>query len=495
MFEAGNLLRGETTHRLTRVSILTGMTLITLTFNACTAVDNGIEDGMAVPIEGLDASGAQVPETASWEAREGGDSTGPVTGAEGDFGSPCTENSECESGYCVDGPEGPVCTKTCAEACPEGYQCKGVQDLGSDLVFICVPILTRLCEPCLDDSQCVDGSCQAIDEGSYCVSSCNDTTDCPAGYLCAVQDSEGTCVPETGSCTCFSGFNGGQRTCWTASGAGECFGIETCDPSVGWTGCSALEPSDESCDYLDEDCDGLVDEDFKDDEGIYNTYLNCGACNVSCAFGFPNAAATTCDTSGPQPQCQVVACLPGYEQLNAYQCIPEGGSLCQPCEADDACLGENAACITNDDGSFCGQACAADSDCPDGYGCNGEANGTSQCVPLTGSCTCNTLNQGLSRACIETWTPSAPDEVAYACPGTETCQDGGWSVCDLPDEACDGVDDDCDGAVDEAFKNDEGLYDGVEHCGGCNVSCLALLDEEAHAVATCNTSQGFPTCD
>jgi hypothetical protein len=472
-----------------------GVLAISVMLMCCTTAGTGEE------LLGVDAQSAldvtqAAPETSSWDPSTTDTQGGPTGDTSGDFGTPCTENVDCESGYCVDGPEGAVCTKTCSEVCPEGYQCKGVQGLGSDLVFICVPVFTKLCNPCQDDSQCVDGSCHAIDDGTFCVTACSGDVDCPDGYQCADGASEGSvCVPTTGSCTCQSQFDGGQRPCWTASGAGQCFGTETCDPTTGWAGCTALEPSDEACNYLDEDCDGLADEDFKNADDVYDTYLNCGACNVSCAFGFPNAAATTCDTSGPQPQCQVVACLPGYTQLNAYQCVAEAGSVCQPCDADEACLGEGSACVVTDEGGYCGQACQASADCPEGYDCDAQnSSDTMQCVPSTGSCTCNPLNQGLSRACVATWSPNSPDAVAYACPGTETCQDGGWGACVLPDEACDGVDDDCDGEVDEDYRNTDGLYDGVEHCGGCGVSCLALLDAEAHASPVCDTSEGFPAC-
>ncbi|MDP6945472.1 MAG: hypothetical protein QF464_15090, partial [Myxococcota bacterium] len=471
--------------------------LFGLTFAIAGCGSATIDDGGLVVDAGqTDGAAAPGPDAPVWSPQGDGSGGADAEGGSPDFGAPCTENADCTSGYCIEGPEGDVCTKTCSEVCPDGYQCKGVQGVGPDTVFICVPILTELCGPCQDDVQCVEGVCAQVDGSGHCVTGCSGGDDCPAAYVCEVDaDGAGWCVPATGSCTCYSELNGGQRPCWTSTGAGECFGIESCNPAVGWEGCTAAEPSAETCDYLDDDCDGTVDEEFKNEEGVYDGYLNCGACNVSCAFGFPNSAATECDTTGTQPQCQVVACLPGYVKLNAYQCVPEGASLCQPCDADEACLGEGAACLSSAEGSFCGQACGGPGDCPTGYGCE-LADGAAlyQCVPLTGSCTCNELNIGLSRACVETWTPAAPDEVAYACPGAETCTDAGWGVCVLPSEDCDGVDDDCDGDVDEDYRDESGLYAGVEHCGGCGVSCLALVDTEAHATAICDVSAGFPFC-
>jgi len=56
-----------------------------------------------------------------------------------DFGEVCSGNEDCTTGFCVEGPSGFVCTKTCVEACPEGWGCKGVQSGSADIVFVCVP--------------------------------------------------------------------------------------------------------------------------------------------------------------------------------------------------------------------------------------------------------------------------------------------------------------------------------------------------------------------
>ncbi len=55
------------------------------------------------------------------------------------MGAPCEANVDCESGYCVDGPEGHVCTVTCIASCPPGWECKGVTNSGPDITFICLP--------------------------------------------------------------------------------------------------------------------------------------------------------------------------------------------------------------------------------------------------------------------------------------------------------------------------------------------------------------------
>jgi hypothetical protein len=44
------------------------------------------------------------------------------------------------------------------------------------------------------------------------------------------------------------------------NGIGTCIGRETCDPAVGWTGCTAATPSAEVCDGMDNDCNLLIDD-------------------------------------------------------------------------------------------------------------------------------------------------------------------------------------------------------------------------------------------
>lgn len=55
-----------------------------------------------------------------------------------DFGELCDGNEDCTTGFCVEGPSGFTCTKTCVEQCPAGWGCKGVQSGSADIVFVCV---------------------------------------------------------------------------------------------------------------------------------------------------------------------------------------------------------------------------------------------------------------------------------------------------------------------------------------------------------------------
>ncbi|MFH1532182.1 MAG: MopE-related protein, partial [Pseudomonadota bacterium] len=460
------------------------------------------------------------------------------------FGCPCGGNLDCLSGFCVEGTYGGVCSQACLEDCPPQWTCKGVSNFGADLVFICVPETKKLCFPCQKDSQCGGGRCVDIGGEAFCAIFCDSEDPCPDGFVCEEGEGEGLCKPESGFCDCLEANAWSVKPCDESNSYGTCYGFAECNPQLGWTACSALapaqetcdgadndcdgkideglaaapcveenafgacagmstclgplgtvcqapQPAPESCDYLDNDCDSQIDEDFVDAQGKYDGFDHCGSCNVSCAVGFPNATAK-CDASKAVPGCVVDSCNPGYFKLNDYQCIPNTASLCEPCTSDDNCLFEGALCVTLDDGQFCSKSCGQGDPCPAGYSCT-DYGGTPQCIPETFSCTCTGDNLDLSKSCTATWpVEPTPGEPSITCYGLQFCLSEGWSDCDLPVEACDGLDNDCNGTVDDLFVDDQGTYVTDGNCGQCGNNCTALnLD---NAVGVCNTDKVVPDC-
>jgi len=80
--------------------------------------------------------------------------------------------------------------------------------------------------------------------------------------------------------------------------------------------------SAEVCDGADNDCDGVIDNGFCDENGIYNTDVACGNCYTDCQtiYDLPNAYGE-CEDSGPVPVC-VMQCDPGYYDRDG---IPQNG--------------------------------------------------------------------------------------------------------------------------------------------------------------------------
>ncbi len=189
----------------------------------------------------------------------------------GTFFWPCYTDDDCLDGLCVESLSAFVCTQTCQEDCPLGWRCQTPSHLGQDTHF-CFPPNGSLCRPCLHDADCQpslesDGACVTYGaSGQFCASACESSGDCPEDYACRATDLvDGTtrfmCVLESGTCGCAKKY-GNQvlaTSCMVENAAGQCLGQRQCTGGV-LSACDAKVPAAESCNGLDDDCDGEVDE-------------------------------------------------------------------------------------------------------------------------------------------------------------------------------------------------------------------------------------------
>jgi len=191
----------------------------------------------------------------------------PADPAPGEPGAPCTTASECDSGLCVESASGRVCTQACVDCCPNGFHC--AQLGGVDTAFACLPTLTALCRPCLSDAECGALNAGALcvpvgSSGSFCGGPCDSDANCPASFACkAVQGEKGAgkqCIRTKGECACSpkATSDGAATSCATTNTAGTCHGLRKCG-LAGLSACDAPTPATETCNGIDDDCDGGTD--------------------------------------------------------------------------------------------------------------------------------------------------------------------------------------------------------------------------------------------
>jgi len=420
-------------------------------------------------------------------------------------GDLCVDEASAETAFCArDCAAGAIydtaaapCTGTLGEqgCCPDGATC---QD-GGNGARVCRPdsgscrcVEDGAVTTCTDDNgfgTCVGTQVCELDGPSPGLSACTAPT--PTAEVCdgsdndcdglydAADDSLDLSTTPTGNAACDNGPG--------------CVGSWSC-VAGGWQ-CSAATPSDEICDGHDNDCDGVVDNGFRDAaSGLYLSVDHCGGCGLDCDAIVAQNAGTTCGLLGGAPTCLATACADGFYPFDGGRaCLALPDNLCQACSVDADCLVPSSRCVDTGSESFCARSCAGDSPygtgCPTGYTCAAGPGGTSLCQPEGGSCQCGPDTVGVARACP-----------VGACTGLQTCEaDGGayaftdCSAVGLIPEVCDGADNDCNGQTDEGFLVG-GVYPTDENCGVCGNNCLlrwsAAVD---HAVGACSGGAS-PAC-
>ena len=448
--------------------------LVLLGTVGCSGEDNA-GDGLSIADASLTTDGFFLPEVVDSEVAADGGSIERLGYLEG-----CSDNEDCRSGWCVASPMGYVCSRICFERndCEEGWSCLVVSNTPPDVTSICLPPTNRLCNLCTVDRDCPGGHCYELDGESVCGLDCNDEVQCPDNYTCSEVVGRQTCLPNTNSCSCSDENSGEVRFCERRNDFGACVGREVCDPTIGWSGCSASEPLSEICNGLDDDCNGFNDDIFGLGE-LCEREADVSGERISCA------GVIVCSDESPQPIC--TATDPMEETCNFL---------------DDDCDGE-----TDEGFDENGEICVV------GTG-RCQRIGVFECSPEGDVVQCSVepnspsdeLCDGLDNDCDEQVDENFPDLNNICTVGEGACQAAGvWQcsndfesrVCsaiarEASQEFCDSIDNDCDDNIDEDFPNI------LEPCargeGACRRQGFIFCADDALGTA-CTAEAGIPAVE
>jgi len=385
----------------------------------------------------------------------------------GQPGAACKKNGDCVSGFCIETLEGRQCAEYCfagEDTCPPGYRCSQVQAY-PDTLYVCVFLYPRLCRPCSGDEDCAaqlapgPSVCIPADPaGRFCGSPCEAASDCPPGYDCrTVTTLAGAqvqqCVRSAGECACSKAavIEGASTPCFAESQRGRCEGVRVCTAG-GLTDCSAPAPVPETCNGLDDDCDGLTDDVEPVPCVVPSRYGDCPG-TTACEAGHETCRGTPAnpeacnsvddDCDGQTDEEGATGCSGFYrdEDLDTYGASGDSRCLCAPEALYTATRGGD--CDDRNDKVHPGvpEVC---NDLDDNCDGTPDEEGASGCTWFIRDEDQDGFGAGLGtdRRCLCRAVPP------YTAVQSGDCDDLKPAIHPGASETCNGLDDDCDGLAD-----------------------------------------------
>ncbi|MBX3245640.1 MAG: lamin tail domain-containing protein [Myxococcales bacterium] len=480
-------------------------------------VDGGGDDAMA-PIDGGADGGSDAGRDAGGCVDEDGDG----------YGEGCALGPDCDDDDATVNPgatevcdgrdndcdgnvdeevAGPLCGLTAGVCAGARARCRGAEGF-----------LACDAEDYGDDFELVETACDGLDND--CDGEVDEGCPCEAGETRPCGSDVGACMVGTQTCgetgwgACAGGVEAMGETCngldddcngtvddgLTAPlcplQQGVCSGSRrACGGVAGWIACTGIasyggdyQAVETLCDGLDNDCDGIVDEGCDCIDG--NTQP-CGTNVGACMAGVQTCTAGAWGGCAGETAPTAEICDGLDNDCNGTPDDGVVGALC-PLQ-QGVCSGTRQRC-----GGAAGfLACSATD-----YGVRYQATET-LCDGLDNDCD-GVVDEGCD--CIDGATQACGTNVGRCERGTQTCVAGAWGACTggvVPRaELCNGLDDDCNGLTDDgldapACALSEGVCSGARQiCGGAAgwLACDATSYGPSY-VATENGGTNEALCD
>lgn len=246
-------------------------------------------------------------------------------------------------------------------------------------------------------------------------------------------------------------------------------GTETCS-SGRWINCTARKPSPEKCNGLDDDCDGPIDEDWSKKNSPCS--VGVGTCKRSGKW--------VCNQAQTNVECSVKPGSPTAERCNGLDDDCDGSidenwsKKNSPCSVGIGQCQRSGKWVCSLNGS--GIECSVKPATPTNETCNNKDDDCDGSIDENLTQTCKTICES----------------------GTETCNAGTWINCTARQptpETCNGRDDDCDGSIDENWST-KGSPCSVGS-GTCQRNGIWVCEPDG-AKVVCSVRAGLPgkeTCN
>ncbi|MEZ4267923.1 MAG: putative metal-binding motif-containing protein [Myxococcota bacterium] len=366
---------------------------------------------------------------------------------------PCLENRDCNQGLgsttaqCLDqGADGSFCGVACSETspCPTGFSCKSATTTTGAAATQCVPD-SGVCE-CgpLAIALGARTSCRLENEFGSCPGARGCTPDGLGACDAPVAAAE-VCNAIDDDCNGYTDEATGGAACQVETGAGTCLGVTACQ--AGNEICIGSEPTTEACNGVDDDCDGLTDEEFpdRDEDGK----ANCVDIDDDNDGAFDDEDCAPFDASvypGAQEVCN------GKDENCDGQTDEDGAAGCVEYWQDVDKDGQGA----DDVAPRC--LCAADAAAFFVAAAGGDCDDKNAFVKQGAVEACNGRDDNCDGKTDEGF-PDTDGDGKADCLEVDTDGDGSADNLDCApldpnifpgkSESCNGIDDDCDGLTDE----------------------------------------------